>query len=44
MVSVSRFAGMPHTGHVQFTNSSTLASGETAPSAKLTFSGSNTGN
>src|SRR5437762_6595529 len=41
MVSVSRFAGLPHFGHLQFTNDGVLASGLPVPSGTR-FSGSTT--
>ena len=43
MVSVSRLAGLPHFGQVQFTKLSEVASGDTAPASNLTSSGSITG-
>ena len=44
MVSVSRRAGPPHFGHVVFTNSGTLASGDWPLPVSVTFAGSTTGN
>ena len=44
IVSVSRRAGPPHFGHVVFTNSGTLASGDCPCPVSVTFSGSRTGN
>ena len=43
MVSVSRFAGPPHFGHVVFRNSGTLASGDPPASVTVTLSGRITG-
>ncbi len=44
MVSVSRWAGPPHLGHLTLTNSGTLASGDLPSPVSATWSGSTTGN
>ena len=43
IVSVSRFAGPPHFGHIVFTNASCLASGESPVGLSSASSGSSTG-